>query len=88
MAAAQRIVAMPTQDSGRGQMIAGRMTTTYVTQVASGGGMVMQLLLVVRGGQRVVIQGRLLLVVVRRIAAERHGVDEHDGWLFVERGGG
>jgi len=44
---------------------------------------------VVRRCQRVVVQGRLLLVVVRRIAAERHGVDEHNGcWLFVERGGG
>jgi len=50
---------------------------------------VVQLLLMVRSGQRVVVQGWLLLVVVRRIAAERHRVDEHDGcWLFVERGGG
>jgi len=72
--AAKRVVpAMPAQDSAN------------VAQVM----VVVQLLLMVRSGQRVVVQGWLLLVVVRRIAAERHRVDEHDGcWLFVERGGG
>lgn len=80
---------MPSENSGGRQVVTGCVPTADVAQVTSCSGVVVQLLLVVRRCQRVVVQGRLLLVVVRRIAAERHGVDEHNGcWLFVERGGG